>query len=435
MTEELNVERQMLRQSVTVKGTVPARLREQSDESTAASESIILALAIFHPSTLVGEVSVTDRDGKPLRVLGREEALRALETVLTVLLLSAVGEATSTAQLGPEERKLMRDVMNRIENPRDTSSAVNELAERALGLYPEVVASRFVARFIATVTAGVPLLVEVPLPADGGIEMQYERVLTYDLPMGRSLLSQVSAFLRFLVGSGPTKLVVGLSHMNLARNYKVWVRVPDGYYLRSQELTGVQASRRSVVVRLRMRRGQGLPYAYLEADLAADRSSSVDVDPRWRLSFSEVPPGKTFNAALAAGLCVLSVWLVGRVSSQPTNLGVGFPALFLALPTAAAGWLSFESPARRLSEGSLGARISLLCTLGLSLLGGTLYVLAASRSVQSGDATAIGISLLGVSEPVWILVLTAAVVNATVISYSCIRETADYVRLLSGRIG
>jgi hypothetical protein len=110
ITEEYCVERQMLRKLVTVEGAVPLAV-------VAGSKNIPLPLvvAILDREEIASDLTVTDRDSKILRVLGHEECVVAVVTVLRTLIPIAYESTGRNAPSDKETWELIDSAMNQIE--------------------------------------------------------------------------------------------------------------------------------------------------------------------------------------------------------------------------------------------------------------------------------------------------------------------------------
>jgi hypothetical protein len=282
---------------------------------------------------------------------------------------------------------------------------------------------------IRTLSAGHPLVVDAPVSNDLRFVVRYERSQPYYLHLGSSNYrasestrqcpdrrwSLRTSTLVFRTRPLPTILSLESSF-------------PNGYYVRRQALYNFYHGDQTGA-RLRIRRRAGLPYATLEIRRHPESNTAkmtlAPLNATWRVWFAEVPPGRSFGSMTAAAVCFMSVWIVG-VAVSHSDLGNSAPAFLLAFPAAAAGWLAFEPPTRRLSEGSLIARTSLLCTLALSLIGTALYTLPQ----QSPIALSLGgIGLLGITKPGWVILAGLSLVNMITMMWNCVRDAWEYMSL------
>jgi hypothetical protein len=425
VVEEMTVERQGIRRDVTVHMLIPRRIRRDAEESSGVLTYCLPAMWRDAGSPLQ-IVEITGSEGRQLRVLRNEEYLQLVRVALTTLLRAAYQLSSQDQPLPPQAVSLLDDALDLLAKRAKKSADNSDITGGILDLdvdHKEYL--KLAAEMIRKLSSAIPVVVEIPFDSNRATMRYQEHV-----PLTHSARGRVFAAVGVLLGAGPTRLQVALSDYRTTQEYRLRVRVPDGYYFSGQHLVGVDSADQDNL-QWTMQRRNGLPYAFFS--LSWDPHVSLPAEyPRLRLSFAEVPPGKSLSAAIAAGSCAALIWFIGLALSHTTKSGIGTdaPALLLAFPAVAAGWLSFDRPSKRLSEGPLSAQVSLLSTLALSLVAAGMFMLSESSFAIFRKDAFDGLGLLGISLPTWIVMLLLAIINASFISWVCLRETLGYLRVL-----
>jgi hypothetical protein len=428
VVEELEIERQGVLRTVTVDIIIPPKLL--GSDGAAQTGPLLLAFEPQEAGTYIDDFTITDQAGHRLRILRPEEYVNLVWTALNVLLRSAY-ETADNHSLPNDATEAINAAIKQVAKPR---IGVNkfEVADRLENLgAPNDVQTKLAAQLVRVLSSFAPSIVEVSTDDTYKITLNHSQLASYRLFLGSSPGQRLTGL---FFASGPTNVTVGLSNCRTTQEYRLWVRVPDGYYFVGQTLLPT-ASADVAQVRWRTRRRHGLPYAFFSMSGGPNLPPS---SPEWslRLSFAEVPPGKSLSATIAALSCAILMWFIGiTVSHTSKGIGTDVPALLLAFPAVAAGWLSFDRPSKRLSEGPLIVQCSLLFTLVLSLIAAGLFMLSQIRFIILRPDTFGGLRFLWVSQPVWILVLLLALLNAVIITRVCVRDAYRYVRILEDRYG
>jgi len=145
------------------------------------------------------------------------------------------------------------------------------------------------------------------------------------------------------------------------------------------------------------------------------------------------------RAAVSAVASFLLILLIGIVISRNPDPGTDAPAILLSLPAIAAAWLGFDNPNRRLLEGTLTARFSLISTAILSIAASGLFMTHKALTPKDNDPiNAIrynwlhfgdNVSVLGVTDISWGVLTMLALINAAYVSYRYIIRTWHYAHL------
>jgi hypothetical protein len=176
---------------------------------------------------------------------------------------------------------------------------------------------------------------------------------------------------------------------------------------------------------LRFRRRLGQPHGHFYARYFPE--SRGDEQPRIRFKFGEIPPGSLLRAAIAAVASLFLIWLVGIVNSNHADPGTDAALLLLAFPAAAAAWIGFEAPSRRLLEGTLRARVSLIVTAGQSIAATGVYM---AHKAYGNSLTwvklPLNLHIFWMNDVSWLVVLMVALVNASYACYKYWLQTYEY---------
>ena len=285
--------------------------------------------------------------------------------------------------------------------------------------------------------------------------------------------------LAILLGARPVLLSAPLTTAATCQSYHLVVRCPEGLYLGRQMFPGLNHyleadSKRREALRkenradvtippyyhVRSRLGQ--PYAHFYSRYFAEPTSahrtgrslgehekgssstatqmtdtavSLEVFPKAEFKFLEVPPGSLFRGTLAGVGAFLLIWIVGFIASRGGDPGADAPAILLAFPAVLAGWVGVDAPPRRLLEGTLSARLSLLATAILALGASALYMIYRAKIpiLHGSVPSAIRVSFLGITQGSWGILAALALSNALYIGYCCAKCTWEYKSLCGRR--
>jgi hypothetical protein len=230
-----------------------------------------------------------------------------------------------------------------------------------------------------------------------------------------------------------------------AQSYHLRVNAPDGIYLGDQRLLDSDQTLKSVDqdakipphYRFRRRLGQGHAHFYSRYFPKAALIPGVNSfeSPAVRLTYYEAPPGSLLRAAASGMASLMLIWTVGVIGSRVDGqIATDAPAVLLAFPAVVAAWLGFESPSRRLLEGTLLGRLSLFATVGLSLIASGLFLLHNSKSSINWKDQQFGggFNIFWITDWTWAATFTLALLNVSIVLYQyCVRVA--FFSYLSGR--
>jgi hypothetical protein len=148
---------------------------------------------------------------------------------------------------------------------------------------------------------------------------------------------------------------------------------------------------------------------------ASPEPSPVPV-PRIRFVFAEVPPGSLVRATVAAVSAAATIWLIAFLNKFG-RMDTDAPAYLLTFPAAIAAWMGFESQAGKRIEGTLRARMVLLVTALTSIAASGLFVAHKSVDAKHWPLLPRGLSLLGVTDLWWSILVLLSIANAVYIGY------------------
>ncbi|GAA3862076.1 hypothetical protein GCM10022243_30500 [Saccharothrix violaceirubra] len=286
-------------------------------------------------------------------------------------------------------------------------------------------------------TSNYAIVVQVPLVPEHtfGFRLTLTPPVKFTRPDSPRRMSPLG-YLRVLIGARPVTLNIDIANAATCTSYHLHVHAPDDLYLARQQVVGLDGILKRAAYsaptppHCRFRRRLGQPHAHFHARYMPEFRED---NPHVVLDFQEVPPGSILRASITGVAAFLILWLIGYVTSRSTTAnapGTDAPTFLLAFPALAATWLGFDSPARKLLEGTLPARLSLAVTAALSIAGCWLFMM--HKSLESRwDRLPEGHSLLGVTEVGWAVVVGLALINAILIVYQCFIRTWEYSHLLT----
>jgi hypothetical protein len=436
VVERYDVGHRILRQQVTLDISVPPQLEEGGVPPSDGVDrrELLFPLLVPPKGHLVDNLCVVDSAGAKVSVLAYSEYLSTVARTLRTLLLIAYNATTLPVEGQQAEASALRAVMRRDRGPADPSAS--ELLRNLQVRHPG--AARLAARLVEKLATHYAVLVSVPYPSTGRLVLHYERSITPSLKLRRwekgRRLSCLRARLRILLGARPVDISLALDHAWTSRSYHLLVDGGDGTYVGSQKSPdlsslidkGMQVRNGTLRPYYRFRRRSGQSYAHFYCRELAEPAVDSPV-PGIRFRFYEVPPGSTLRALVAAFAAALLVWIIGFVMSRQPDLDSDAPAYLLAFPAVAAAWLGFDPPARRLLEGTLASRASLLCTVLISLSASTLYLITKSRLPFFDGSNPGNLQVLGIGKLHWSLLALLALLNAGAIAFVHIARFKEFM--------
>ncbi|MDZ5443420.1 hypothetical protein U2F26_11845 [Micromonospora sp. 4G57] len=428
---------------------------------------------------MVDNLRVLAADGSALPILSYRQYLQLVAQVLRTMLDIAYGRDISAETHGEAfkaEQLALRAVMRRAEiiDKDDDDSGSHELsivADADVG--PEVVneaALTLAAQLVKKLTSHYAVVAAVPCPPDGRFVVSYERMMTPALelaPLSKGILNWMKARARLVFGSRPVDFAISLDSAWTTQSYHLVIDAQDGVFVGVQESTdlleyltahwnrvkGIRKKRarngqvQQAVARgessteattpppyYRFRRRAGQRYAHFYTRFFPEpieelpRGNRV---PEVRFRFYEVPPGSVFRAVITGCAAALLIWLIGFVASRKADPGTDVPAFLLVFPAVAAAWLGFDGQPRRLLEGTLAARISLVTTALCSIAASGLFMVYKANLLYFRWDNFFDMRILGIKSLAWSGLTLVAILNATSIGYIYLARSWEFMHLSS----
>lgn len=448
---------------------------ECADTSRQHPAVILFPVLVPRKGEMVDNLRVLAADGSAVPVLSYRQYLQLVAKVLRTLLDIAYGEDISNgrhADALEAERTALQAVMRRAtaekEKAGDDHEGSNALYRAAAGGRPKLVnpaALRLAAQLVKKLSSHYAVVAAVPCPVDGRFVVSYERMMTPTLalaPWSEGILSWLKARARLLLGSRPVDFSISLDNAWTTQSYHLMIDCQEGVFVgvqEAQDLVGYldahwndRQSRLEQSFALektalpldhlttpppyyRFRRRAGQRYAHFYTRFFPEpREKLPDGDriPEVRFRFYEVPPGSVFRALIAATAAALLIWLIGFVASREPDPGTDVPAFLLVFPAVAAAWLGFDGQPKRLLEGTLAARISLLGTVLCSIAASGLFMVYKAGLPFLQWKVPADMQILGITSAAWSVLMLLAVLNATTTGYAYLARTWEFMHL-SGR--
>lgn len=458
-------------QRTTTSNDVAEGGRTDAADATQHPAVILFPVLVPRKGEMVDNLRVLAADGSAVPVLSYRQYLQLVAKVLRTLLDIAYGEDISNGRHSDAleaERTALQAVMRRATTKSDEANdheGSNALyrAAHANGR-PELAnpaALKLAAQLIKKLSSHYAVVAAVPCPVDGRFVVSYERMMTPTLtlaPWSEGILSWMKARARLLFGSRPVDFSISLDNAWTTQSYHLVIDCQDGVFVgvqKAQDLVGYldahwndrQArleqsfalEKTSPLLELttpppyyRFRRRAGQRYAHFYTRFfpePREKLSNGDRIPDVRFRFYEVPPGSVFRALIAATAAALLIWLIGFVASREPDPGTDVPAFLLVFPAVAAAWLGFDSQPRRLLEGTLAARISLLATVLCSIAASGLFMVYKAGLPFLQWKVPADMQILGITSMAWSVLTLLAVLNASTTGYAYLARTWEFIHL------
>ncbi|MGH3694904.1 MAG: hypothetical protein ACRDRX_13115 [Pseudonocardiaceae bacterium] len=350
---------------------------------------IYFPLLMPRKGKLQDEFNVFNGDGSAVSVLAYREYLQLVACTVRALLLASFGKERYS-ELPKEVRDAERNCLLEIMKRRDPGARVpslqpesdlDRLSTANLSDVVDGATFEIVRSFVRKLTNNYGIVAIVRPESNGRFLVKYEQILIPNMKLSKpasGLPGKSVGWLRVALGARPVDLTIGIENACTCQSYHLRVAGTDGLYLMRQvpldyaKTIATTARGAPTLPHLRFRRRLGQPHGHFYARYFPE--SQGDEQPRIRFKFGEIPPGSLLRAAIAAAASLVLVWLVGVVNSDWADPGTDAPAFLLAFPAIAATWLGFESLSRRLLEGTLRARFSLMVTAGQSIAATGLFM-------------------------------------------------------------
>ncbi|HEX5495912.1 MAG TPA: hypothetical protein VFX70_15190 [Mycobacteriales bacterium] len=435
IVETYEPDHRTLRQRVSIDAQIPRHFlgRQQADV-------FYFPLLIPIKGNLLDNLDVYGADGASLPQLSYREYLQVAARTLRDILASGFGPPhsfpLSDDALHAEYRALVGMIQRRLPGPAPTApdpadpagwEGIEELAATDADQRSQ---RDIAAAFARKLTSHYAIVVLVRPDRTGRFVIRYEQTLIPDMDLSRK-----RDMLTLALGTRPIKLTIDLGNASTCQSYHLRVAGTDGLYLGRQELSGCEATLRRTAPgaptrpHIRFRKRLGQPHAHFYARFFPVPAPGES--PLVRFSYYEVPPGSVVRAAVSVVACLLLVWTVGIIESVGgPDPGTDAPAFLLAFPAVAAAWLGFESPSRRLLEGTMASRASLAGTTFLSIAASALFMAhkALGDKVVWSDLPR-HFTVLGATDMSWAVLILLALVNASAVCYCYVNRLFLFTRL------
>ena len=420
----------------------------------SAPPLVYFPLLMPRKGRLQDEFDALSGDGTSLSVLSYREYLQLAACTLRALLLLAFRSASFGVlprEVQDAEKACLFVMMKRAEPPHAGTPGVAQLmnALDAIATIPTVrskiqdaKAFEMAISFVKKLSNNYAIVAVVQPTPSGRFLVKYEQTIIPDLKLTSSsagFFGKAVGWLRVALGARPVDVTISIDNACTAQSYHLRFSGSEGMYLMGQseidfaKTVAVKAKGAPMLAHLRFRKRLGQPHAHFYARYFPE--SYPGERPRLRFSFGEVPPGSLLRAAITALAGLALVWLVGVINSDKVDPGTDAPAFLLSFPALAATWLGFETPSRRLLEGTLRARFSLILTAVQSLAAAGLFMAHKAFGTDVKWLKLPGnVSILGVEDVAWVAILSIAIVNAAYTCYKYWLHTNQYA-FYSTRVG
>lgn len=492
VSEEYSTEQRTLQQKVFVDHCVPKRIlgdldgdthkdsyglkseipeeEEKESHTIEPGELVLLPVVVPYKAVLLDSFHVEDSDGTKIPTLTYGEYLEVAATVLSSLFELVYTEGLIDARRRNEAIALEFKALELITQRGNVEpKRVRAVVDAIKALVPEGnnPTLNLAARMVSKLAVSYAIIVAIALPQDRRISVRYRRTFIPELKLRSSHTNKSSLLgpVRILLGARPVDLKLSIANAWTCQSYHLRVYAPEGLYLGAQNGDDLKRYQDEVrpgspttpYWRFRRRLGQSYAHVYVRyfpepledsedhtEPIAKDAQQAVVMDGKYpprtepgiSLQFWEVPPGSILRAAVAAVSLAALVWPIAYFSSRLGHVETDAPAFLLAFPAVVAGWLGFDAPTRRLFEGTLAARLSLLFTAFLSIAASVVFIAQKSGIPEAMPAESpltlplLGdINALGVIGAWWTLLVFFALVNAASTTFLCIQRTWIYVKL------
>ncbi|MDG4784539.1 hypothetical protein O7626_01080 [Micromonospora sp. WMMD1102] len=434
-----------------------------STDSPHGAPVVLFPVLVPPKGDMVDDLRVSAADGSALPVLSYRQYLQLVARVLRTLLAIAHSQDLSPAShpnAYDAEHLALRAIMRRADGKEPDDSGIQ--AVRHLAGLPSregervsnLAAHQLAVQLVQKLTSHYAIVAAVPCPSDGRFVISYQRLITPSLELAvrrnRGWLTWAKERARFVLGSRPVDFSISLDNACTSQSYHLVVDGQEGVFLGAQgapTLLGyfdthwrrIKESRKSGPPReippppyFRFRRRGGQRYAHFYSRFFPEPIEGLDGGdkiPHVRFRFYETPPGSVFRAVITGSAAALLIWLIGFVASRRPDPGTDVPAFLLVFPALAAAWLGFDGPPRRLLEGTLAARLSLLTTVLASVSASGLFMMFKANLPYFRWRNPLDIHVLGIESMAWSALTLVAIVNAMSIGYIYLAHTWEFLHL------
>ncbi|MET7707492.1 hypothetical protein [Micromonospora sp. NPDC005413] len=444
---------------------------------------ILFPVLVPRKGEMVDNLRVLAADGSDLPILSYRQYLQLVAQVLRTLLDISHGHDISQGrhlEAFEAERLALGAVMARADqngkyDDDSGSQAIRTIVGSDAGSSVVNEAALVLAsQLVKKLTSHYAVVAAVPCPPDGRFVVSYERMMTPVLelaPASNGILNWLKARARLIFGSRPVDFSITLDNACTTQSYHLIIDAQDGVFVGIQESPKLidyftahwerlkEGRRRAAVKRrragenqdspspmpvaselntpppyYRFRRRSGQRYAHFYTRFfpePIEKLRNGDRVPDVRFRFYEVPPGSVFRAVITSSAAALLIWLIGFVASRKADPGTDVPAFLLVFPAVAAAWLGFDGQPRRLLEGTLAARISLMATVLCSIAASGLFMIYKAELPYLRWDNLFHMRILGIDSLAWTILTLVALLNAASITYIYLARTWEFMHLSS----
>jgi len=396
------------------------------------------------------EILVLGSDGERIPCFSYSEYLLIIASVLRMLLLKAYKLDHLPGDGDEAERQALRCIMQRgIPADSDIKAAVDQLSNLPItpngdtAVIQDLQALKVAVELVRKLSGRYAIVASIECTPEGRMVLEYQRKMVPTLDLGMNKKGERFRWLQdcgsILLGARPVDLTLPLENATTCQSFHLYVDCPEGLYLREQQVSGLDEylnrdnrQMRTIPPYYRLRRRLGQPYAHFYARFFPEPKENETL-PEFRVSFHEVPPGSLFRAAVVSISTALLVWLVGWVLARVRHPETDVPAVLLAFPAVAAAWLGFDEKRRRLLEGTLVSRCSLMLSAATALGASALFMLNRAHLPVLHDRIPfpLDVSFLGLNQASWGILAGVSLANSLGVGYLCLLRTWQFGRLAS----
>lgn len=422
-------------------------LPERDDPARAGPSTYLIPVLRIARGALIDNLVMTTEDGRQLSTLNNREFAGVAEFVIRkgVAVIGGTGELSESVRDAID--KLVGQT--RADNPlmgtvAATAASADDEAAKAFGELTKPnswhgsdqewtrLRNRLI-RFCAALGDGHAILAPISgEPGDRAV-VRYSYTRAHEPPT-RMLRDTV----RFFFGLRPHRHGVAIAEHRRAQSYHLEFRAPPEQYIFDCDVVAlpdpnVRAQVQSNIV-VAPRAGTGArDYAHIyvrQASESAVRRSQLLAT----LDCREKPPGLLGAVTLVAVSQFVLIWFVGAFHSYyfPADVpaddvvsavSTDVPALLLALPGLAAGWLGAQFTGERLRSTSLATVIG-------TLLAGLLAIVSTAGAVAKA-AGGISDGWFSIAHPAWLGVMLASLILVSDLTLRLIVRSVRFARRIN----
>jgi hypothetical protein len=391
---------------------------------------------------------VDNGNGEPISTLSYSEYLEVVACVIRNILCAAY-QATSgnlPERVKNAEHLALIDIMHRgVPDEFPGVEALEGLCQSDSEFYEPPVNQVWLNWTIALVrqlARRFAIVARVNSDSQGNFVVQYAETVIPPLLVseGTTPFARIKGMARILLGARPVNLLMSLHAAGTCQSYHLYVHSDETLYLGSQEAPDLKpyfdtygGKENTIPPYYRFQSRLGQSYAHFYARYFPPTPvGSVPLTIQFR--FYEKPPGSVFRAVIAGVASFLLIWLVGYVSTHTADPKTDAPAFLLVVPALAAAFLGFDASGRRLMEGTLVARLSLIITAIVSLGASGLYLVDWTQmKILQHHLSDNSVKILYLDRTAWCVLLVIALFNALYVVFTYLIRSWEFTHLASRR--